>query len=256
LATAPAVAGIFFPLRETLGFDARQLTPGMITHIVFAAAETRSFKRAVIILQQLGGAQVSDDTVQRVVGDVGGELAERRDADPKTADALAKRPEEAPTMAIVECDGGRTRAREPGHGRGVHLSGENGWRETKNACLVNAIGQAFDEDPQPEPPACFCNPKHVAKLAETEALSIAKPAAAPTSDDVSSDAGEALESVPDWRPTRRVRTVLRPVGDGSMKPCPRPFWAMDYPGIGRFGRSSFRTSSPFWISFIHSVISS
>ena len=54
-----------------------------------------------------------------------------------------------PALAVVECDGGRFRLREPGHGRGVHLSGE-GWRETKNACLMSATHQTFDADPQPE----------------------------------------------------------------------------------------------------------
>jgi hypothetical protein len=38
-----------------------------------------------------------------------------------------------PEAAVVSCDGGRIRTRQPGHGRGVHLSGEKGWRETKNA---------------------------------------------------------------------------------------------------------------------------
>jgi hypothetical protein len=100
----------------------------MIVRITFAAAETRSFERAELVLDQVGGGAVSRNSIQRVVGDIGRELAERRDADPKTAGALAERPEEPPELAVVECDGGRIRTREPGHGRGVHLSGE-GWRE-------------------------------------------------------------------------------------------------------------------------------
>lgn len=100
----------------------------MVSRISFAAAETRSFQRATLVLEEVADATVSDDTIQRVVGEVGRELAERRDADPKTADALAQRPEAAPALAIVECDGGRIRARQPGHGRGVHRSGEKGWR--------------------------------------------------------------------------------------------------------------------------------
>ncbi|HID76096.1 MAG TPA: hypothetical protein EYP56_08885, partial [Planctomycetaceae bacterium] len=79
----------------------------MRSKICFAAAETRSFECASIVLRQVGSASVSNDTIQRVVGQVGAEWAERRDADPKTVHALAKRPEEPPPMAIVECDGGR-----------------------------------------------------------------------------------------------------------------------------------------------------
>jgi|SRR5271169_493509 len=210
-AIAPAVGGLFFPLRETLGFDARELSPGLVERITFSAAETRSFERATLILSKVGDATVSDNTVERVVGDVGRELTARRDAAPKSAQMLAERPESPPELAVVECDGGRARTREPGHGRGVHLSGE-GWRETKNACLIRASRKTFEDDPQSEPPACFCDPKHAAKIAETEALSVAAPRAAPPPSDEQlaeqSDVPAINEDRGDWRPKRLVRTVV------------------------------------------------
>ena len=214
--TAPAVAGLFFPLRETLGFDARELTPGLVERIAFAASETRSFQRAKLVLEKVGDAVVSTNTIERVVGDVGQELATRRDADPKTAEALARRPESPPELAVVECDGGRIRTREPDQGPGVHLSGE-GWRETKNACLIRGTRQMFEDDPQPEPPACFCDPQHVAQIAETEALSVASPPSA-SEGGLSEQSGETL--VPfegDWRPKRLLRTVV------SSMQCSRDF---------------------------------
>ena len=91
--------------------------------MTFAAAETRSFQRAELVMRHVGDQPVSAKTIERVVHDVGWELAERRDADPKTADALAQRPESPPDLAVVECDGGRIRTREPGHGPGVHRTG-------------------------------------------------------------------------------------------------------------------------------------
>ena len=219
---APAVAGLFFPLRETLGFDPRELTPCLVQRIVFAAAETRSFKRAKLVLEKVGDAVVSTNTIERVVGDVGSELAERRDADPKTAEALAQRPESPPELAVVECDGGRIRTREPGQGPGVHLSGE-GWRETKNACLIKAARQTFEEDPQPEPPVCFCDVQHVAKMAETEALSVAASRAAPPpaeqAQGESYNTSATAEEEDDWRPKRLVRTVLRRA-EGNNLPNP------------------------------------
>jgi len=206
---APAVAGLFFPLREPLGFDARELSPSLVERITYASAETRSFERAKLVLDKVGDAKVSINSIQRVVGDIGHELAQRRDSNANTPDALAARPESAPALAVVECDGGRARTREPGHGRGVHLSGENGWRETKNACLINATRKTFDEDPQPEPPACFCDSGHVAKIAETEALSVAAPVAAtPPTDEDLVDTPDAMPGVEDWRPQRVLRTVL------------------------------------------------
>jgi hypothetical protein len=192
-----------------LGLDARELTPVLVQRITRAGAETRSFQRAAIVMKDVGDSGVSAKTIERVVHDVGGELAERRDADPKTDDALARRPEEPPDLAVVECDGGRIRTREPGHGPGVHRTAE-GWRETKNACLIRAARTVSQEDPQPEPPECFCDPKHVAQIAETEALSVA--AAVPDSSgavpkhDV--PGSEGLVPPADWHPRRLVRTVL------------------------------------------------
>jgi hypothetical protein len=201
-----------------LGFDARELTPLLILRITVAAAETRSFKRAAIVVERVGGQKVSAKTIERIVHDVGGELAERRDADPKTGDALANRPEDPPALAVVECDGGRIRTREPDHGPGVHLA-EKGWRESKNACLIRALPTVSNHDPQPEPPQCFVDPKHVAKIAETQALSVAS--AQPTgTDQARSIRDSQLESnelvaTADWRPKRLVRTVLSSIADSK-----------------------------------------
>ena len=84
---APNVVGAFSPLREALGLDARELTPLLVQRLVIAAAETRSFKRGAIVLEQVGGQKLSAKTIERVVHDVGRELAERRDADPRCTSA-------------------------------------------------------------------------------------------------------------------------------------------------------------------------
>src|SRR5690606_36227433 len=67
--------------------------------------------------------------------------------------------------------------------------------------------RTFDDDPQPDPPECFRDARHVAKIAETEALSVASPrdhdpCVAEEEDD------EPLIPPADWRPKRLVRTVL------------------------------------------------
>jgi len=169
------------------------------------------------VMKQVAGQPVSAKTIERVIHDVGGELAQRRDANPKTDDALAQHPESPPALAVIECDGGRIRTREPGHGPGVHRSTE-GWRETKNACLIRAKRTVSTEDPQPEPPECFSNPEHVAKIAETEALSVASPLPPSDSrespiDKPSQDA--VLVSPADWRPKRLVRTVLSSMAEAK-----------------------------------------
>jgi hypothetical protein len=190
-----------------MGFDARELTPALLQRIVIAGAETRSFKRAAIVVKQVGGQAVSPKTIERAVHDVGGELAGRRDADRRSGQALAQRPEKPPELAVVECDGGRMRTREPGQGPGVHLTNK-GWRENKNACLVRAQRKTFAEDPQPDPPPAFCDPQHVAKVAETQAASVAALLPKDPPPDSHGDRGPREETRVDWRPKRLVRTVL------------------------------------------------
>lgn len=186
-----------------MGFDARQLTPTFVQRITIAAAETRSFKRAAIVMNEVGGQSVSAKSIERVVHDVGEELAKRRDAWTRSDEPLAPTPAEPPDLAVVECDGGRMQTREPGHGPGVHRR-DTGWRETKNACLIRAQRDLCGSDPQPGPPECFCDPRHVAKIAETEALSVSRRLPA--------DAAEAnREDAPRTRKgaaKRLVRTVL------------------------------------------------
>jgi len=180
--------------------------------MVVLAAETRSFARAEKTARSVAGLEVSAKTIERVVHDIGHELEHRRDAPEKTGDPLAQHPEAPPELAVVECDGGRIRTREPGHGPGVHRSDE-GWREDKNACLIRAKHRVFPNDPQPEPPACFCDPKHAAKIAETETLSLASPPPNPCEDlpqDVQTDVCQE-----DWRPKRLVRTVLSSVANSK-----------------------------------------
>ena len=177
-----------------------------------AAAETRSFQRATTVMNEVAGLAVSAKTIERVVHDVGRELAERRDADPRSDRAMAQAPESPPQLAVVECDGGRIRTREPGHGPGVHLAGE-GWREDKNACLIRALRTTCDDDPQPEPPECFCDPKHAAKIAQTEALSLAAPVPTTTATPPDDDPPAAAAA---WRPKRLVRTVLSSVAEAKV----------------------------------------
>ena len=70
-AYCPGCRRFFFPLREALGLNAREQSPGLVERIAFAAAETRSFERAALVLRKVGDATVSDNTVLRVAGDLG-----------------------------------------------------------------------------------------------------------------------------------------------------------------------------------------
>lgn len=189
----------------------------LVQRLTRTAAETRSFARAALVMDEAVGVPVSAKTIERVVHDVGRELAQRRDADPRTDAALAPRSESPPQLAVVECDGGRIRTREPGHGPGVHRTAE-GWREDKNACLIRCLRTVSAEDPQPEPPESFSNPKHVAQIAETEALSVAAVVPkGPTADheDGDREPPALLSSPAPWQPRRLVRTVLSSLAESK-----------------------------------------
>jgi hypothetical protein len=195
-----------------LGLDARELTPLLVARAIVVVAHTRAFKKAQIVMADGVGQPVAAKTLERIAQDIGLELAERRDAPGRNT--LAVTPESPPDLAVVECDGGRIRTRLPDHGPGVHLEGK-GWNETKNACLIRAQGQTFAEDPQPEPPECFLDAAHVAKIAETAALSVAT--AREKEATVGEDDADATPLVPeaDWRPKRLVRTVLGSMADSN-----------------------------------------
>ena len=183
-----------------MGLDSRELTPAMVQRIVHASSETRSSKRATLVLKHVGGNDVSASTVQRVTHQVGMELAELRDAG--ESPNLVHVPAQPPALAVVEADGGRIRTRAPGNGRGVH--GE-AWRETKNANLLRMTHQTFTEDPEPELPRAFADPQRVAKLAEKEAP--------PAISAVSALAPPAAKA---WRPQRLVRTCLSSMAEAAV----------------------------------------
>lgn len=169
--TALDAGGIFFPQRLRLGLDGRELTPKLVERIVFAGAESRSLKRANIVLSKVGDIATSISTIERILHDVGSELKELRECAPsRLPKSLVPPPPAAPVkLAVVMADGGRMMTRQPGHGRGVH---EQAWRETKNASFESMSHQTFSNDPQPEIPQCFTEPKHVAEICGTAPLAV------------------------------------------------------------------------------------
>ena len=144
-----------------MGFDSRDVTPGLASAVVFLASEIRSFERAAVALGRVLKQSVSTSTVRRIAKEVGLELTE------ETFDG-GEQEVVIPQAAVVSCDGGRIRTREPGSGRGVHPSGEKGWRETKNASLERMALQESegDDDPCPDLPTTFRTTARVAKITE------------------------------------------------------------------------------------------
>lgn len=131
--------------------------------MVHLAAEVRSFERAEIVTQRILGYRISCSTIRRLAQTVGQELADLQ----SSPERINSKQVVVPEAAVVSCDGGRIRARQPDQGRGVCLAGENGWRETKNASFERMHlhpEYVENEDACPELPSSFCVVEKVANL--------------------------------------------------------------------------------------------
>lgn len=142
-----------------MGLDSRDIAPELTSAVVFLASEVRSFTRTAVVIRRVLKQNISTSTIRRLANEVGLELADEawNNGEPEVV---------VPQAVVVSCDGGRIRAREPGHGRGVHPAGENGWRETKNASLerMTLPECGGSDDPCPDLPTTFRTAGRVAKI--------------------------------------------------------------------------------------------
>jgi hypothetical protein len=187
--------------------DGHGYSPAVLQMIVEAGGRF-SFADAACALR-LAGVSISPRHIRQLTLRIGAELAAARDAQ-----ALAHRrrqldPEGAPpapaVVAAVEVDGGRLRTRAPGCGPGVRQAQH---KEDKIACLVSLPSDTHAQDPQPEPPPSFQEPRRVQRrVQKMKGLCGEQPAA----EGAQADAPEA--EPPPRRPAEkptpgRVRTCL------------------------------------------------
>lgn len=120
-----------------------------------------------------------------------------------------------PEAVAVEVDGGRLRTREAGCGPGVHNK-EN--KEDKIAALVTLEGQTYEEDPQPEPPESFLEPRRVQRLVQQiQGLSGDKPQEEQPQEDEASGEAEVRpgEDAGRTSPVKRLRTAVATMRDST-----------------------------------------
>jgi hypothetical protein len=153
---------------------------------------------------------------------VGDDLTRQRDAKAtRGRRRLPARVPQPPARVAVEVDGGRLRTRAPGRGRGVHEQ-EN--KEDKVGCLVTLQGETYAQDPQPEPPPTFLQPRRVERLVRQmagqagEAVAdpagtTAEPAAAEAEPAAAEAEPAAAPSAEPWAPKKQVRTCLASMAD-------------------------------------------
>lgn len=156
-------------------------------------------------MKRVLGFDISTNTIERLCLEASDDLTT---AEKSKWESVLTGEVPVPQLAIVEFDGGRIRTRQTGCGPGVKLVGK-GWNETKNAIFVSASSETSDHDPAVDPPPCFLDRGHVAKLTET-----AKSRERAGLDDALEDSVEPLEANSDpvakakHKPQRILRTVV------------------------------------------------
>jgi hypothetical protein len=173
-----------------------------------AAAQRHSFADASFALR-LAGVAISSRHVQRIAVERGGERARERDhkAAQQRRRALPARVAAPPKVVAVEVDGGRLRTRAGNCGPGVH---QHQNKEDKIACLVSLQSAVQAQDPQPEPPPSFVEPRRVQRLVQPmQGLAGDKPQEESGQEDTSTPAQRETE--PQEQPSgprRQVRTCV------------------------------------------------
>jgi len=184
--------------------------------MIVEAAGRLSFADAAFAVG-LAGLHISPRHVQHLTGVIGGELAAARDeqAAARRRRQLPPRVAQTPAVVAVEVDGGRLRTRATGCGPGVQQAQP---KEDKVACLIALESDTHAQDPQPEPPPSFLEPRRVERLVrQMKGLPGEGPAA-----EGPADAGAALApgpaaeaGPPDYpaAPRRLVRTCVASLHD-------------------------------------------
>jgi hypothetical protein len=206
------VESFFFPLDDKLQLGTEGYSPRVLEKAVRQASKAASFKDASEDLKALAEVSISPTHLQRLSERVGKEWAQARDQEVQAfrEDKLLCAYAGAPQAAAVMLDGGRIQTRADESGRGVH---DPKWRETKVACCLSLTSSEHKEDPQPEPPSKFLDPKQVAELtAEVKRRNrptlgrAEEPSAKPT---------KKHRRKKRRRSTKRVRTVVASMTDSE-----------------------------------------
>jgi hypothetical protein len=161
----------------------------------------------------LADVSISPAHLQRVSERIGKEWAQARDQEVQAFrdDKLLCAYAAAPAAAAVMVDGGRVQTRAEDSGHGVE---DPRWRETKVACCLSLSSTENTEDPQPEPPSKFLDPKRVAELT-AEVKRRNRPALGRAPERTAKPTKQRRRRKKQRRSSKRVRTVVASMADSE-----------------------------------------
>ncbi len=163
------------------------VSQGVAKKMVYAGVHARSFEESSGFCGELAELDIQGRRVGRLVKKIGTERVEQRDLETESWQAFSSKQRaicavsEPPKCVAVSMDGGRLQIRERvaaeaavETSQGSQTSGapeadcsEKGkfWKEMKGGLLMELEALSFDEDPYPEIPEVFVDPKRMARLA-------------------------------------------------------------------------------------------
>ena len=184
------VGRLFSPQSQALGIEPdATVGPRVLEKMAYAGTHATSFQQAEGDVKALAELEISAQRIMRATKRIGQERATQREAEVETWEKLTL-PEQqqsphaqVPAAACVEIDGGRIQIRDRKSTQPVEEGSRKGrfWRETKVGCLTSMSSVPWEEDPCPEIPRVFVDPRRIRQIsreikgfsAEGEALETA-----------------------------------------------------------------------------------
>jgi hypothetical protein len=181
----------------------------LLRRILTLAGRLHSAPQAAVALEVAADVAISGRHVQRLLQEVGDDLARQRDeqAARYRRRELPAQVKEPPVLAVIEVDGGRLGTRQAEAGPGVHQAQA---KEDKIACLLSMRSRTHDTDPQPQPPPAFRDERRVARLVQQLQGQAAAPADEPAAEPAAADAPAPAAAAADrpGKPEKLVRTCV------------------------------------------------
>jgi len=188
---ASDVGRLFFPQSQALGIAPDDtVSPQVLAKMVYAGAQSRSFRQAAQDLKHLAELDVSEQRIARATKQIGQERVAKRKAEEAAWEKLSL-PEQqrspraqVPQVACVEPDGGRIQIRnrnEPELSTAEKRKGRF-WRETKVGCLLSMTSETSPGDPCPTIPEIFVDPRRMGQISR-EIKGFSAVGEAPTSEE-------------------------------------------------------------------------
>jgi hypothetical protein len=163
------------------------VSQGVAQKMVYAGVHARSFQESSGFCGELAELDIQGRRIGRLVKKIGTERVEQRDLETESRQAFTPKQRairavaEPPKCVAVSMDGGRLQIRERVAAEAATETSQGSqtpeapeadcsekgkfWKEMKGGLLMELEALSFDEDPYPEIPEVFVDPKRMARLA-------------------------------------------------------------------------------------------